>query len=246
MWLSHGIGSARRADIELPVRMLIADADGYMVIHAVKTGVGGVSDRVKLVGAQYDAAKGAYTFTTDNVPPRNFIFTPATPPGTNISPVLPQPISAPVTPQHTGEVAIQHAGIITVLPQPALEEQDFHDYVIWFPADSGLEPVYVYFNVPRKGVAEAGHDYHPAPKTEDITGFINLNRSKRKTPKQGGSGKRERWIDQKGRKIYEWDSQHGELEGYRVSDGQHLGAFDYKTGTQLKPADANRNIKKYL
>ncbi|HHL3485454.1 TPA: colicin E3/pyocin S6 family cytotoxin, partial [Klebsiella pneumoniae] len=26
------------------------------------------------------------------------------------------------------------------------------------------------------------------------------------------------------------DSQHGELEGYRASDGEHLGAFDPKTG----------------
>ncbi|WP_269707258.1 colicin E3/pyocin S6 family cytotoxin [Klebsiella pneumoniae] len=22
--------------------------------------------------------------------------------------------------------------------------------------------------------------------------------------------------------MYEWDSQHGELEGYRASDGEHL------------------------
>ncbi|HHY7352604.1 cytotoxic family protein, partial [Escherichia coli] len=49
-----------------------------------------------------------------------------------------------------------------------------------------------------------------------------------------------------GRKIYEWDSQHGELEGYRASDGQHLGSFDPKTGNQLKGPDPKRNIKKYL
>ncbi|WP_145520830.1 S-type pyocin domain-containing protein [Yersinia mollaretii] len=149
MGLSHGSWSARRADIELPVRMLITDTDGLMEAHAVKTGVGGVSAKVKLVGAQYDAAKGAYTFTTDNVPPRTFMFTPVTPPGMDISPVLPQPVSAPVTPLHTGEIVIRHAVIHTVFPQPALEEQDFHDYVIWFPADSGLEPVYVYFKNPR-------------------------------------------------------------------------------------------------
>ncbi|WP_337958113.1 colicin E3/pyocin S6 family cytotoxin [Proteus vulgaris] len=50
----------------------------------------------------------------------------------------------------------------------------------------------------------------------------------------------------KGRRIYEWDSQYGELEGYRASDGQHIGVFDPKTGNQLKPADPRRNIKKYL
>ncbi|EPA3602602.1 colicin E3/pyocin S6 family cytotoxin [Proteus mirabilis] len=36
------------------------------------------------------------------------------------------------------------------------------------------------------------------------------------------------------------------IEGYRASDGQHIGAFDPKTGKQLKPADPKRNIKKYL
>ncbi|WP_180272508.1 S-type pyocin domain-containing protein [Yersinia bercovieri] len=149
MWLSHGIWSAKQADIELPIRMVITDADGLMEVHAVKTGVGGVSARVKLVGAQYDAAKGTYFFTTDNLPSRTFMFTPVTPPGTDLSPVLPQPESAPALPLHTGETVIRHAVIHTVFPLPALEEHDFHDYVIWFPADSGLEPVYVYLKSPR-------------------------------------------------------------------------------------------------
>ncbi|HAU5528941.1 TPA: hypothetical protein JD250_16800 [Proteus mirabilis] len=98
----------------------------------------------------------------------------------------------------------------------------------------------------RQGVREKGHDYHPAPKTEEIKGLGELKRGKDKTPKQGGGGTRKRWIGDKGRKIYEWDYQHGEIEGYRASDGQHLGAFDPKTGNQLKPADPKRNIKKYL
>ncbi|MDN0112016.1 S-type pyocin domain-containing protein [Yersinia mollaretii] len=149
MWLSHGSWSARRADIELPVRMLITDADGLMEAHAVKAGIGSVSARVKQINAQYDAAKGAYTFTTDNFPPSTFTFTPVDQPGTDISPALPQPISAPFAPLHTGEIVIRHAVIHTVFPQPGLKERHFHDYIIWFPADSGLEPVYVYFSKPR-------------------------------------------------------------------------------------------------
>lgn len=98
----------------------------------------------------------------------------------------------------------------------------------------------------RQGVKDKGHGYHPAPKTEEIKGLGELKKGQKKTPKQGGGGKRDRWIGEKGRKIYEWDSQHGELEGYRASDGQHIGAFDPKTGKQLKPADPKRNIKKYL
>lgn len=98
----------------------------------------------------------------------------------------------------------------------------------------------------RQGVKDKGHSYHPEPDVEEIKGLGELKPSKKKTPKQGGAGKRARWIGDKGRKIYEWDSQHGELEGYRASDGEHLGAFDPKTGKQLKPADPKRNIKKYL
>ncbi|EOY0927956.1 colicin-like bacteriocin tRNase domain-containing protein [Klebsiella pneumoniae] len=99
---------------------------------------------------------------------------------------------------------------------------------------------------PRKGTKDYGHDYFPDPKTEDIKGLGELKEGKPKTPKQGGGGKRARWYGDKKRKIYEWDSQHGELEGYRASDGEHLGAFDPKTGKQVKGPDTKRNIKKYL
>lgn len=99
---------------------------------------------------------------------------------------------------------------------------------------------------PRKGTKDYGHDYFPDPKTEDIKGLGELKEGKPKTPKQGGGGKRARWYGDKKRKIYEWDSQHGELEGYRASDGEHLGAFDPKTGKQVKGPDPKRNIKKYF
>ncbi|EJM1400942.1 colicin-like bacteriocin tRNase domain-containing protein [Klebsiella pneumoniae] len=99
---------------------------------------------------------------------------------------------------------------------------------------------------PRKGTKDYGHDYFPDPKTEDIKGLGELKEGKPKAPKQGGGGKRARWYGDKKRKIYEWDSQHGELEGYRASDGEHLGAFDPKTGKQVKGPDPKRNIKKYL
>ncbi|HBY0848362.1 TPA: colicin-like bacteriocin tRNase domain-containing protein [Klebsiella pneumoniae] len=94
---------------------------------------------------------------------------------------------------------------------------------------------------PRKGTKDYGHDYFPDPKTEDIKGLGELKEGKPKTPKQGGGGKRARWYGDKKRKIYEWDSQHGELEGYRASDGEHLGAFDPKTGKQVKGSDAQWN-----
>lgn len=121
--------------------------------------------------------------------------------------------------------------------------------ILVFPWELGIKPIYLSTekkDKPRQGVKERGHSYHPAPRTEDIKGLGILKPVQGKTPKQGGAGKRNRWKGDKGRRIYEWDSQLGELEGYRASDGQHIGAFDPKTGNQLKPADPKRNIKKYL
>ncbi|WP_260690934.1 colicin E3/pyocin S6 family cytotoxin [Klebsiella pneumoniae] len=43
--------------------------------------------------------------------------------------------------------------------------------------------------------------------------------------------------------MYEWDSQHGELEGYRASDGEHLGAFDPKRVSRLKGRIQNETLK---
>ncbi|MBC3302415.1 S-type pyocin domain-containing protein [Pseudomonas sp. SWRI18] len=118
---------------------------------------------------------------------------------------------------------------------------EYRDFILVFPVESGVRPLYLVVSV------KAGdHKYHKAPNTEQITGFENLKKAKPMTPKQGSAGLRERWIDDKGRRIYEWDSQHGELEIYLASDGSHIGAFNHLTGEQLKGAKKKRNIKKYL
>ncbi|XXD02005.1 colicin E3/pyocin S6 family cytotoxin (plasmid) [Klebsiella sp. B345] len=153
----------------------------------------------------------------------------------------------PVTPVHTGTEVKQADSIVTTT-FPAADMPPLQDFIYWQPdaTGSGVEPIYVMLSKPRQGVKEKGHEYHPAPRAEDIKGLGELIAVVGKTPKQGGAGRRNRWKGDKGRKIYEWDSQHGEMEGYRASDGSHLGAFDPKTGQQLKPADPKRNIKKYL
>ena len=78
------------------------------------------------------------------------------------------------------------------------------------------------------------------PNTNEITGIKGLAEAKAKTSVQGGGNLRRRWKDKKGR-IYEWDYQHGELEKYDKF-GNHMGAFNPKTGLQIKPAIKNRKI----
>ncbi|PHN31424.1 S-type pyocin domain-containing protein [Pseudomonas sp. ICMP 460] len=164
------------------------------------------------------------------------IWTPAVDPGDTLG--IPALEAAPQAPVIWIYPPTEKAAQILVNP---IYPPQYRDFILVFPAESGVRPLYVVVSV-RAG----DHKYHKAPNIGQITGFENLTKVKPMTPRQGGAGLRERWIDEKGRTIYEWDSQHGELEAYLASDGSHLGAFSHTTGEQLKPAKKKRNIKKYL
>jgi len=55
---------------------------------------------------------------------------------------------------------------------------------------------------------------------------------------------RKRWKDAKGRTIYEWDYEKGELEAYRSNDLSHLGSFDPFTGERRGKAKDKRRTNK--
>ncbi|MFN3357927.1 MAG: S-type pyocin domain-containing protein [Pseudomonas sp.] len=132
-----------------------------------------------------------------------------------------------------------------ILVNPVYPPQ-YRDFILVFPVESGVRPLYVVVSVRRKTLPALGHGYHTAPTTEQITGFSGLRSIKGMTPKQGGAGVRKRWMDAKNRKIFEWDSAEGELEVYLISDGSHIGAFNHITGETTKQPNPKRNIKKYL
>jgi Cytotoxic len=52
---------------------------------------------------------------------------------------------------------------------------------------------------------------------------------------------RKRWRSPDGKRIYEWDSLHGEVEGYNQR-GKHVGVFHAVTGELIKPAVRERTI----
>lgn len=236
--------------VNLPVRGFITtEPDGRQSVKLVRTGAGGVPATVPVLSAVRDKVTGLDKITVPAVagaPSRTILVNPVP-----VGPAAPlhtgNSTPVPVTPVHTGTEVKQADSIVTTI-LPVADIPALQDFIYWQPdaTGTGVEPIYVMTSNPRRGVTDYGHDYHPAPKTEEIKGLGELKESRKKTPKQGGGGRRDRWIGDKGRKIYEWDSQHGELEGYRASDGSHLGAFDSKTGKQVKGPDPKRNIKKYL
>ena len=55
-----------------------------------------------------------------------------------------------------------------------------------------------------------------------------------------GKGDRKRWRSIDGRRFYEWDSQHGEIEVYNTR-GKHLGVKNAR-GKMIKPPVKGRTI----
>ncbi|UVL12256.1 S-type pyocin domain-containing protein [Pseudomonas atacamensis] len=110
---------------------------------------------------------------------------------------------------------------------------EYQDFILVFPADSGVQPLYVVLSRPTLG---GDIKYHRPPVT--LPAFPDTYPVKSKSSVQGGGGKRSRWKDKKGR-IYEWDSKTGAIELYN-KQGKHLGEFNHETGEQIDPADPER------
>ena len=163
------------------------------------------------------------------------IWTPAVDLGDTLG--IPALQAAPQAPVIWIYPSTEKAAQILVNPIYPLE---YRDFILVFPVGSGVRPLYVVVSEPRKGLRNPDHDYFPAPRTEDITGFPGLIPQRPVTPRKGGSGLRERWIDAKGKKLFEWDAKKGELEVYRNSDLEHLGAFDPYTAERRGPAKPER------
>jgi len=57
----------------------------------------------------------------------------------------------------------------------------------------------------------------------------------------GGRHGERRWRSHGGKRLYTWDSVHGEVEVFN-SRGKHLGTMDPLTGEMVKPAVPGRTI----
>ncbi len=82
-----------------------------------------------------------------------------------------------------------------------------------------------------KAVPYVQPQYHKPSKL--LPGFPNAVPVKKK-------GGRKRWVDKKAKRIYEWDYQHGHVEGWDSNGKDHKGAFNPNDGTQVKPSDPTK------
>lgn len=112
---------------------------------------------------------------------------------------------------------------------------EYKDFILVFPADSGVMPAYVVLSRARD------HAYYGHPKT--LPAFPDAVKVKSKSSVQGGGKQRARWVDRKGR-IYEWDYKSNAVEKYDKLGTTHLGEFNHLTGEQTGPADPKRKTSR--
>nr|WP_254915654.1 S-type pyocin domain-containing protein [Klebsiella pneumoniae] len=213
------------------------DEQGNMRVYGVHTGEGTPYEGVRTANMVWNSKNNRYEFTPAHGADGPLItWTPERPEGSDL-------------PSHTGSDIrpIDQATILvtpipdgkdeyTTPPFPVPEERDLNDYILVFPADSGIKPIYVYLN--------SDHKYHTPPKgNPPLPAFPDAKKAQAKTPVKGGGKLRNRWKDSNG-KIYEWDSQHGTVEVYDRLGRNHLGEFNPITGEQTKPADPTRKVEK--
>ncbi|WP_134677499.1 S-type pyocin domain-containing protein [Ectopseudomonas khazarica] len=137
-------------ELDVPWRLAFKELGGYQQIYMAPTG-GVVPRGVKVRAASFDSAAGGYSFQTNDSPPRTLVWTPIVDPDDS-STVLP-PVDTDI-PNYTGPVLHPVDPVLEVFP--SVGDVPFDDYVIVFPADSGIEPIYIVFRNRReeRGVAK--------------------------------------------------------------------------------------------
>ncbi|MDF2795427.1 MAG: pyoS3A [Pseudomonas orientalis] len=224
--------TAAEGKVELPYRLIYdSKGDGRYHVLMVRPDGERVSKSIPIREATLDLQAGRYRVdiampgSTGGLPV-TLTWTPARTPATS-SPTT-TPIVPPLRPSYAGgelePLEINVEAYPGILP-------DGHDLIVTFPAEAGLDPLYIVLN---------DHHYYPAPN--DLIAFPDARRVRAKSGVQGGGKTRRRWKDSKGR-IYEWDSMHGKVEIYD-KQGKHAGEFDPVSGHQTKPAKPGRKTPK--
>lgn len=155
--------------VSMPVRgRMVMRVDGTLETQLVRTPVAG---DVPVVRAILDKETGYWGYTLPampGVPSQTILVSPVDAPGVNSPLGLTGPVPLPETIVHTGDHAeVPPGDTVTVAPVPG--NPDFRDFVLIFPAESGLKPLYVMQNSPYGEVTEKGK-YSGRPYNPDKAG----------------------------------------------------------------------------
>ncbi|WLG96787.1 colicin E3/pyocin S6 family cytotoxin [Pseudomonas sp. FP198] len=206
------------------------DAEGVLQVYGIHSGPSG-DDSVRTVQVTWNAGQTAMEAKLNDV---TLIWTPQETPHGSLPPLTyPEDIGKQLDTIFVHPIAEDVDSQIGGLPG---EDITAEDWILVFPADTGLKSLYVVFTRPFGG----DHSYHPAPKL--LAAFPDARHVRFKSRVQGGGSSRRRWKDKKGR-IYEWDSENGRVELYN-KQGEHLGEYNADTGAQTKPAKPGRKVEK--
>lgn len=130
--------------LDVPIRLISGMLGENSHIQAVGTNAEDVAAGVPVRQATWDATQGAYSFVTDGPGPITVLWTPQG-----------QPVDSSTTLPSEDPPQRLYPGIISVpsipklLTFPSTSDLHFDDYIVTFPADSGIEPVYIMFKNPR-------------------------------------------------------------------------------------------------
>ncbi|WP_133751282.1 S-type pyocin domain-containing protein [Pseudomonas sp. LP_7_YM] len=135
--------ASRKGTVEVTHRMAFEETDGQLTNVWTKAEGVTVGARVSVRSFVYNPNTNAYEFTRDDEAKPSLVWTPAVSPG-NSSTSLPG--EAPDVDHYTGKSPTpisEAAG-----DYPTYDIDKIEDYILVFPDESGLDPVYVMFKSP--------------------------------------------------------------------------------------------------
>ncbi|MCO7526236.1 S-type pyocin domain-containing protein [Pseudomonas asiatica] len=131
---------------EMPYRFSSrTTAEGASEIFVVKANGGPVPFEVRVLTASFDAQRNIYTATTADSPPRTLTWTPIDKPGDS-STSLPSEQKPPKIYPGAELLPVE----IRIDSYPGIADANLDDYIVVFPADSGLPPIYTMFRDRRE------------------------------------------------------------------------------------------------
>ena len=124
----------------LPLRVVSSVRGEHTRFYLSPTG-GSLSKEVRVRYITLNPQTNLYTFTTEGILPRTLTWTPNSPPGESL-------LGSTELPEMQPEIRILPGARITQIEgradeHPACDDADIDDYVLVFPTESGIQPVYI-------------------------------------------------------------------------------------------------------